>query len=94
MLKHIKFDYIPNIFNYKYTYDIPLDIRNQIIKKLTGYSDRKIMGLLTSSSSCSIVNMINFLKLNGFKKLCILTPAYFSVEQSCKIFNLSFEKKR
>ncbi|MFR8259921.1 MAG: aminotransferase class I/II-fold pyridoxal phosphate-dependent enzyme [Frisingicoccus sp.] len=93
MLKHIKFDYIPNIFNYKYTYDIPLDIRNQIIKKLTGYSDRKIMGLLTSSSSCSIVNMINFLKLNGFKKLCILTPAYFSVEQSCKIFNLSFEKK-
>lgn len=93
MLKHIKLDYIANIFDYKYTYDIPLDIRNRIVEELTGYSDREIMCLLTSSSTCSIVNMINFLKLNGFKKLCILTPAYFSVEQSCKIFNLKFEKK-
>lgn len=93
MLNYIKLEYITDIFNYKYTYDISVDIRNQIIRKLTGQTQKDIMCLLSSSSTCSITNMINFLKLNGFQKLCILTPSYFSVEQNCKIFHLSFEKK-
>ena len=78
MLKYINIEYAPDIFNYKYTYDISKDIRNNIIKKLIGRTDKDVMCLLSSSSTCSITNMINFLKLNGFHKLCILTPAYFS----------------
>lgn len=92
MLKYINIEYAPDIFNYKYTYDISKDIRNNIIKKLIGRTDKDVMCLLSSSSTCSITNMINFLKLNGFHKLCILTPAYFSVEQNCRIFHLPFEK--
>ena len=93
MQKHIRLKSIPDIFNYKYTYDIPSEIRSNIIKKIIGYSNNEIMCLLTPSSTCSIVNMINFLTHNDFKKMCIITPAYFSVEQTCKVFNLSFEKK-
>lgn len=93
MIKYIKLEHTKDIFNYKYTYDIPLYIRNEIIKKLIGYTNKEIMCLLTSSSTCSIVNIINFIKYNGFHKLCIITPAYFSVEQNCKIFQLQYEKK-
>lgn len=41
MLKYINIEYAPDIFNYKYTYDISKDTRNNIIKKLTGCTDSK-----------------------------------------------------
>lgn len=93
MLKYIQLKNVPNIFTYKYTYDISKNTRNEIIKNLTGCTNSAIMCLLSSSSTCSITNMINFLKLTGYCKLCILTPSYFSVEQNCKAFNLPYENK-
>ena len=92
--KCIKLDFKENIFDYKYTYDIPKNARNKIIKKLTGIENEKVMCLLTPSSTCSITNMINYLKLNNYHKICILTPAYFSIEETCKIFRLNYEKKQ
>lgn len=93
MSKYIILDYTGDIFNYKYTYNIPYVDRNKIIKKITKKDNTdSLMCLITPSSTCSITNMINFLKLNNFRKLCILAPSYFSVEQNCKIFNLPYEK--
>lgn len=82
-----------DIFNYKYTYDIPYELRQKITSKLGCQNERDTMCLLTSSSTQSIMNIINYLKLFNYRKLCILTPAYFSVEESCKILRMPYEKK-
>lgn len=82
-----------DIFNYKYTYDIPYELRREITSKLGCQNERDTMCLLTSSSTQSIMNIINYLKLFNYRKLCILTPAYFSVEESCKILGMPYEKK-
>lgn len=90
--KYIRLNYEKDIFNYKYTYDIPLEFRQNIIKKLGCLNSSNTMCLLTSSSTQSILNVINFLKNFNYNKLCILTPAYFSVEESCKIIRMPYGK--
>lgn len=92
MLKNICIDHTDDFFNYHYTYDIPPKVRQDIITKLGNKDTNNTMCLITPSATSSIMNLINFLKLNGYKKLCILEPAYFSVEQTCKLFGLPFGK--
>lgn len=91
--KYIRLNYEKDIFNYMYTYDIPFELRQNIIKKLGCLNLKNTMCLLTSSSTQSILNIINYLKLFNYHKLCLLTPAYFSVEESCKIMRMPYEKK-
>ena len=93
MLRSIIIPTDSNLFNYQYSYDIPKTIRHKILYKLGVRNIQNKMCLLTSSSTNSIINIINYLKLNGYHKICILNPSYFSVEQACKIFNFSYEKK-
>lgn len=90
MLKNILLKNDTNIFNYFYTYDISEHVRRQILEKLTGKANTDSMCMITPSSTISIVNLINFLKLNNYRKLCIITPSYFSVIQSCEILNLAY----
>lgn len=93
ILKYIHLCPEKNIFNYKYTYDIPYELRQEITKKLGCRNEQDTMCLLTSSSTQSIMNIINYLKLFNYRRLCILTPAYFSVEECCKILEMPYEKK-
>lgn len=92
MLDKIHMEQNNNFFNYHYTYDIPREVRQNVISKLGNKDTNSTMCLLTPSATSSIINMINFLKNNGYKKLCILEPAYFSVEQTCILFDLPYEK--
>lgn len=93
MLRHIHLDFAENIFSYKYTYDIPYESREKIINKLGCLNAKETMCLLTSSTTQSILNIVNYLKLFNYRKLCILNPTYFSVEESCKIIGMPYEKK-
>lgn len=93
MLKNIRLNYEENIFCYKYTYDISYKFRKKIITKLGCVNAQNTMCLLTSSTTQSIINVINYLKLHNYRKLCILNPSYFSVEESCKIIGMPYEKK-
>ena len=77
--------------SYIYSYDIPIQIREKCIKKLTGKNANNKMCLFLGNSTLSIINVINFLKYNGCKKLLIINPSYFSVVEACKIFGLSYE---
>ncbi len=81
-------------FNYTYSQDLAKEMRDRILRELTGGRSPRdaVLCLLTSSSTCSITNMINFLKLTGYRKLCILTPAYFTPEENCRIFGQPYEK--
>lgn len=92
MEKYIQLDFQQDIFDYTYTYDISKYQRLQIMKKLNVINPEESMCLLNSSGTNTIQNVINYLKLHNYKKLGILMPSYFSVEQSCQIFNLTYEK--
>ncbi len=93
MLKNIILNHENNIFDYVYSYDFKKMTREQILCKVGVENKKNCMCLLTPSSTISILNIINYLKLNGYHKLCILEPAYFSVEQACIAFGLNYQKK-
>lgn len=88
----ISLNYQQDIFDYVYTYDMSIAQRLQIIKKLGVINPKESMCLLNATGTNSIINVINFLKLHNYKKLAILLPSYFSVERSCQIYNLAYEK--
>jgi histidinol-phosphate/aromatic aminotransferase/cobyric acid decarboxylase-like protein len=90
--RYIKLDFHQDIFDYVYTYDLTQNQRIQIMQKLGVQNPKDSMCLLNSTGTSTIINLINFLKLHNYRKLGILTPSYFSVEQSCKICNLTYEK--
>ncbi len=92
MEKYIQLNYQNDIFDYTYTYDLTKKYRAQIMEKLCVQNPLNSMCLLNSSGTSTILNTINFLKMHNYHKLGILTPSYFSVEQSCKICNFPCEK--
>ncbi|MCM1234173.1 MAG: hypothetical protein NC489_29060 [Ruminococcus flavefaciens] len=79
-------------WNYYYTYSILEEDRKKVLKKLGVQSQylQSTMGLLLQSSTIAIVNMINLLINKNQKRLCILQPAYFSVEHCCSVFSLDY----
>lgn len=93
MFKNIILKHNENIFDYIYSYDFDKSIREQILKKLGIQNEKQCMCLITPSSTISILNIINYLKHNGFKKMCIIDPAYFSIEQCCITLNFQYERK-
>lgn len=76
---------------YIYSYDIPIEVRDECIRKITGKKNNNEMCLFLGNSTLSIINVINFLKYNGCKKLLIINPSYFSVFEACKTFGLSYD---
>ncbi len=89
MMKVLSPQSVDNLFKYIYTYNIPLTTRNNIIEKIIGRKTDNMMCLLLANSTLAIANIINFLKLNGYNRLFIFQPAYFSVEEVCKINGIS-----
>lgn len=85
MLKVLTPQSITNIFEYVYTYDVPNVTRNAIIEKLTGKQSNTQMCILLPNSTLAIINIINYLKLNNYRRLFILQPSYFSVEKACEL---------
>lgn len=92
MLKELTPQSIKGLFDYVYTYDIPIETRDAIIEKLTGKHSNTQMCMLLPNSTISIVNVINYLKLNKYRRLFILQPSYFSVEETCKLSELEIVK--
>lgn len=83
-------------WDYYYTYSISPEDRKQVLAKLGVSSQQQpyTMGLLLQSSTIAIVNVINLLIHFGKKKLCILQPAYFSVELCCSRLSLEYETEQ
>lgn len=79
-------------WNYRYTYSIPMNIRQQVLKNLGVNINemQSIMCLLLQSSTIAIINLVNFLVNHKRKRLCILQPAYFSIAPCCSIFSLNY----
>lgn len=92
MEKYIQLSYHQDIFDYTYTYDLSKNKRIRIMEKIGVINPNDSMCLLNTSGTSTILNIINYLKLHNYQKLGILMPSYFSVEESCQICNLTYEK--
>ncbi len=92
MLKELTPQSITGLFDYVYTYDIPIAIREAIIEKITGKRSNTQMCMLLPNSTLAIINIINYLKLNKYRRLFILQPSYFSVEETCKLAEFEIVK--
>ena len=92
MLETLTPQSLTDIFQYVYTYDIPIKTRNAIIEKLTGKFDNTQMCMILPNSTLSIINIVNYLKLNNYRRLLILQPSYFSIEEACKIADFEIVK--
>ena len=66
MLETLTPQSITDIFEYVYTYDIPIETRNAIIEKLTGTPANTQMCMLLPNSTLSIINMVRNLKPNKY----------------------------
>ena len=92
MMKSLSPQSINNIFKYVYTYDIPIITRNAIIKKLMGTYHDSQMCMILPNSTLAIINIVNYLKQNGFYRLFLFQPSYFSVEEACKLAEIEVIK--
>lgn len=77
-------------FQYCYTTNFQPKLRNEVIRKL-GYNEINQKDILiTHSSSNTILNTLLLLMKKGIKKIYIINPSYFSVEECCKILQIDF----
>ncbi|EGW50021.1 hypothetical protein HMPREF1022_02964 [Desulfovibrio sp. 6_1_46AFAA] len=75
-----------DFITYKYSYNIEKSIHNCILKKLGGNSNCRL--IFMQNNTISIVNIVNFLKLNKKKNIAIVNPAYFSIRECLNSFGL------
>jgi histidinol-phosphate/aromatic aminotransferase/cobyric acid decarboxylase-like protein len=92
MMKTLSLNSSQSIWNYTYTYSYTDETRRKIKEKLGIASDAvdSSMILLLQSSTIAIVNICNLIKLHGYKKVCILQPAYFSVANCLDLFGVPY----
>ena len=83
---------LTNLFEYVYTYNIDKETRGKVIEKIIDRHENSQMCMLLPNSTLSILNIINYLKLHGYKRLWIFQPSYFSVEEACSIFKIPVTK--
>ena len=81
-----------NAVDYVYTYSFTQELRNRALIKLgVGKEDvNAAMLLVLPNNTIAIVNAVNLLKLCGYRKVCIINPAYFSVSQTLRSMEIPF----
>lgn len=77
------------LFDYAYSYT--LDVAEPLLKRLGAEAQREAEVTITASSTQSIVHVINLLKFGGIRRLAVLAPSYFSVQNCCRAFGLNYE---
>lgn len=76
---------------YDYVYSYTLDVTKPFLSRLGAGDQIDAERTFTASSTISIAHAVNLMKVGGLRRLCILTPSYFSVENSCRAFGLEHE---
>ncbi len=81
-----------NAVDYVYTYSFTEELRNRALIKLGVRAEDvdAAMLLVLPNNTIAIVNTVNLLKLCGYRKVCIVNPAYFSVSQTLRSMGISF----
>ena len=78
--------------DYLYSYSIASDIKDNVMKKLgvkTSSLSKKSC-IFFPNNSLSIANICNFLQKMNIQNVCILYPAYFSIESCLDTYKIKF----
>ena len=76
---------------YDYVYSYTMDVTKPFLARLGAGDQNDVERTFTTSSTISIAHAVNLMRLGGLRRLCILTPSYFSVEKCCRAFGLEHE---
>lgn len=83
---------VGNAVDYVYTYSFTKELRNRALTKF-GVRPQDVdhaMFLVLPNNTIAIVNAANLLKLCGYRKVCIVNPAYFSISQTLRSMEIPF----
>jgi len=77
-----------NPIEYMYSYSLDEELLESLKCKFsTGLDDSTVIALMPNSTT-AIVNISNLLRAYNYKKTCVLTPAYFSIEKAAGSYSL------
>lgn len=82
-----------NISDYHYSYEYDNVIKRKAVHRLIGTSANNLDCVFTCNATSAICCIADYLKKQGYHKICILEPAYFSVYACLSSFNLNVCKE-
>jgi len=89
ILKNFQYSPSNNPIDYFYYYHLNDITNKKIRKKLSLKKDNDF--IITSNNTTSIVCAINFLKHLNLEKICIVSPAYFSINNVLDNFSMKYD---
>jgi len=90
MLTNMKMPEIDNI-EYIYTYSMDKQILNDVKRKLAPNVGDECGITFVDNGTQAIMTLGNMIKHNNYKKICIINPAYFSVAQAFRAFDIKYD---
>lgn len=82
-----------NISDYHYSYEYNNAIKRKILHQLIGASTDNLDCVFTCNATSAICCIADYLKKQGYQKICVLEPAYFSAYACLLSFNLNIYKE-
>lgn len=82
-----------NISDYHYSYEYNEVIKRKVLYQLIGASTNNLGCVFTCNATSAICCIADYLKKQGFKKICILEPSYFSAYACLSSFDLNVCKE-
>lgn len=79
-------------FEYMYTYSLDKKILANVLEKFAQGASESYGITFVDNGTQAIVTLINWIKQHGFKKIAILNPAYFSIAQGLRAFEISYDE--
>lgn len=91
MLSQIKMPEIETL-EYVYTYSMDKKILEGVKKKLDPSTGDEMGITFVDNGTQAIVTLVNMIKQYKYKKICIINPAYFSIAQTLKAFDIEYDE--
>lgn len=80
-----------NTIDYVYTYSMDKYIVNKVKKKIDPDITDEMGITFTDNGTQAIITLVNLIKQNNYKKICIINPSYFSIAQALKAYGISYD---
>lgn len=77
---------------YVYTYSMDKNILDGVKKKIDPTMDDEMGITFVDNGTQAIITLVNMIKQHNYKKICIINPAYFSIAQALKAFQLEYDE--
>lgn len=81
-----------NTLEYVYTYSMDKHILDGVKAKLDPTTGDEMGITFVDNGTQAIITLVNMIKQHQYKKICIINPAYFSIAQALKAFEIAYDE--